>query len=106
VLFGGNASAEGVKPTRPLSFSEGTWGAVELDARYSSLRIDPDTFPSFADPARSASEARNWGIAANWYLNANLRIALNLDSTSFKGGATDADRPSETLLQSRFQVTW
>ncbi len=106
VLFGGNASAEGVKPTRALNLSEGSWGAVELDARYSTLRIDPDTFPTFADPARSASEARNWGIAANWYLNANLRIALNLDNTTFKGGATDADRPSETLLLTRAQVSW
>jgi phosphate-selective porin OprO/OprP len=106
VLFGGNASAEGVKPTRPLSLSEGSWGAVELDARYSTLRIDPDTFPTFADPSRSASEARNWGIAANWYLNANLRIALNLDNTTFTGGAPGADRPSETLLLSRVQVAW
>jgi phosphate-selective porin OprO/OprP len=106
VLFGGNASAEGVKPTRPLSLSEGTWGAVELDARYSFLRVDPDTFPTFADPARSASEARNWGVGANWYLNPNIRIALNLDGTTFKGGATDADRPSETLFLSRFQVAW
>jgi phosphate-selective porin OprO/OprP len=106
VLFGGDASYEGVRPTHPLKPSEGAWGAVELDGRYSVLRVDPDTFPTFADSTRSAREADSWGIAANWYLNANVRIALNVDRTTFKDGAADGNRTPETLLLSRFQVGW
>jgi phosphate-selective porin OprO/OprP len=107
VLFGGKASYEGVKPTQPLQPSKGTWGAVELVARYNTLTIDPDTFPTFADPARSARKAKSWGVGTNWYLSSNVRFALNVDGTSFEGGAADdGDRPSETLLLSRFQVSW
>jgi phosphate-selective porin OprO/OprP len=106
VLFGGDASYEGVRPTHPLSPSAGGWGAVEFDARYSDLRIDPDTFPTYADPTKSAREAKSWGIAANWYLNANVRIALNFDRTTFDGGAADGNRIPENLLLSRFQVSW
>jgi phosphate-selective porin OprO and OprP len=86
--------------------SEESWGAVELAARYSALSVDADAFPLYADPARSAREARSWGAAANWYLNANARIGFNLDHTSFEGGATEGDRPSETVLLSRFQLSW
>jgi len=107
VLFGGKASYEGVKPTQPLQPSKGTWGAVELAARYNALTLDPDTFPTFADPGRSARKANSWGVGANWYLSSNVRLALNVDGTSFEGGAADdGNRPSETLLLSRFQVSW
>jgi phosphate-selective porin OprO/OprP len=107
VLFGGKASYEGVKPTEPFQPSKGTWGAVELVARYNTLTLDPDTFPTFADPARSARKANSWGVGANWYLSSNVRLALNVDGTSFEGGAADdGNRPSETLLLSRFQVSW
>ncbi|MFL5350808.1 MAG: OprO/OprP family phosphate-selective porin [Hyalangium sp.] len=107
VLFGGDASYEGVRPTHPVNPSEGAWGAVELDARYSDLRVDPNTFPTYADPAKSAREAKSWGIAANWYLNTNVRIALNFDRTTFEGGAADdGNRIPENLLLSRFQVSW
>jgi hypothetical protein len=45
-------------------------------------------------------------VGANWYLSSNLRYALNVDSTAFEGGtADDGNRPSETLLLSRFQVS-
>jgi phosphate-selective porin OprO/OprP len=107
VLFGGNASFEGVRPTRPVRPSEGGWGAVELAARYSALRIDPDAFPTFADPNRSARTARGWGAAANWYLSGNTRIALDLERTSFEGGgANGGDRTPELVLLTRFQASW
>ncbi|HLL03855.1 MAG TPA: hypothetical protein VK539_24940 [Myxococcaceae bacterium] len=50
---------------------------------------------------------QRWGVGTNWYLSSNVRLALNLDSTSFEGGAADGgNRPSETLVLSRFQVSW
>jgi phosphate-selective porin OprO/OprP len=106
VLFGGKAAFEGVRPEKSLSLSEGNWGAVEVLGRYSELRVDPDAFPFFADPNRSAGQAKSWGAGANWYLNTNVRLYLNLDRTVFERGAIEGDRVPETVLFSRFQVAW
>ncbi len=107
VLFGGNASFEGVRPTRAVKPSEGSWGAVELAARYAELHIDSDAFPLFADPSRSARVAKDLGAALNWYLGGNSRIALSLERTTFEGGAADGgDRPTEVVLFNRFQASW
>lgn len=106
VLFGGKASYDGVKPTDPLGAEAGGWGAVELGARYASLHVDPDAFPIYADPTRSARNARGWGAVANWYLNSNVRVATSFDHTSFDGGAVDGDRIPEDVVMSRFQVSW
>jgi phosphate-selective porin OprO/OprP len=107
VLFGGTPSFEGVRPTRPLRPSEGNWGAVELAARYAELHVDPDAFPRFADPNRSARVAKGWGAAANWYLSGNNRIGLNLERTAFEGGAADGgNKPAELVLLGRFQASF
>jgi phosphate-selective porin OprO/OprP len=107
VLFGGTPGFEGVRPTRPLKPSEGTWGAVELAARYAELHVDPDAFPRFADPNRSARVAKGWGAAANWYIGGNNRIGLDLERTTFEGGAANgADKPAELVLFGRFQASF
>lgn len=106
VLLGGNASFEGVRPTKPFHPSEGNWGAVELAARYDALTIDPDSFPVYADATRSAHEVRSWGVAANWYLNANVRLAADFDRSTFEGGAPTGDRTPESVFLSRFQLAW
>ncbi len=107
VLFGANASFEGVRPARPLNASEGSWGAVELAARYSALRVDADAFPRFADPNRSARVARGWGADVHWYLSGNTRVSLQVERTSFEGGAADGgNRSPELVLLNRFQVSW
>lgn len=105
VLFGGKASYEGLKPLHAVNPSEGHWGAVELVGRYSGLRIDPNTFPTFADPARSASGAQSWGFGAHWYLSGNTRITLTGERTAFTGGAAGGgSRPTELVLFNRVQV--
>ncbi|MBL8272132.1 OprO/OprP family phosphate-selective porin [Steroidobacter sp.] len=88
--------------------SKGTWGAVELVARYHELDIDDDAFSggtdSFANPASSASKASAWGLGVNWYLTQNYKWSLNYDVTSFEGGAVTGDRPDEKALFTRFAV--
>ncbi|WP_233261689.1 OprO/OprP family phosphate-selective porin [Vitiosangium sp. GDMCC 1.1324] len=107
VLFGGSPTFEGVRPARPVRPSEGTWGAVELAAHYAELHIDPEAFPRFADPNRSARVAKGWGAAANWYIGGNNRIGLDLERTTFEGGAADGgDRKPEFVLLERFQASW
>ncbi|MCP3101502.1 OprO/OprP family phosphate-selective porin [Myxococcus sp. K15C18031901] len=106
VLFGGSASYDGVKPTDPFGGAGSGWGAVEVGARYAGLDVDPDAFPIYADPTRSAHKARGWGAVANWYLNGNIRVATTYDHTSFAGGAVEGDRIPESVFMSRFQVSW
>lgn len=88
--------------------SKGTWGAVELVARYHELDIDDAAFvggaDSFANPASSASKASAWGLGVNWYLTQNYKWSLNYDVTSFEGGAASGDRPDEKALFTRFAV--
>ncbi|QSQ24806.1 porin [Pyxidicoccus parkwayensis] len=105
VLFGGDAAYDGVKPRTPFKSGDG-WGAVEVAGRYSELHVDPDAFPIYADPTRSAHDAADWGVGANWYLNSNIRVAANFDHTSFEGGAAEGDRVAEDIFISRFQVSW
>ena len=105
VLFGGKASYEGVKPYHSLLPSEGHWGAVELGARYSGLRVDPKAFPLYADPSRSANEAQSWGAVAHWYLSGNARVTFSVERTVFSGGAADGgDRPTEIAFFNRLQA--
>ncbi|WNG15832.1 OprO/OprP family phosphate-selective porin [Cystobacter fuscus] len=105
VLFGGKASYEGLKPEHTINPAAGHWGAVELVGRYSGLRIDPNAFPIFADPARSASGAQSWGFGAHWYLSGNTRITFTGERTAFTGGAAEGgSRPTEFVFFNRVQV--
>lgn len=122
VLTGEKASYTGIHPARPFDLAAGDWGAWELVARYGNLRVDPAAFSTdptptgqrFADPTRSAQEARYWGIGLNWYLNKILKLALDYEQTDFDGGAGTADattftvrnRQTERALFSRMQMTF
>lgn len=104
VLTGEDASYEGVKPATDFSLSDGGWGAFEVTARYSSLSLDDDTFPTFADSSRSASKARDITAGLNWYLNYNLKLNLNYSHTAFDGGNTGGrDREDEDVFMTRAQ---
>jgi phosphate-selective porin OprO/OprP len=60
----------------------------------------------FADPARSARRAREWGVGLNWYLERRVKIAANYLHTTFDGGATTGDREDENAILTRFQVAF
>src|SRR5262249_35141549 len=79
VVTGEEASySQDVVPRRPLDPRTGGWGALELAARYSELRLDQDAFRlGFADPRVSASRANALTLGLNWYLNAALKLQLN-----------------------------
>jgi phosphate-selective porin OprO/OprP len=122
VLTGEDASFNGVTPKRPLSFSDGTWGAVELVGRYGYLSIDDAAFQpagtgtfaaqqanSLADPAVSAKRAAAWGVGINWYLNKNVRVITDFFQTDFaRGGqgigAVTAD--NESVVITRLQLNY
>jgi phosphate-selective porin OprO/OprP len=87
------------------------WGAWELVARYSELKIDDAAFTggtsSFADPAASARRARAAGVGINWWLNANVKWVLDYEVTQFDGGAVNGtNRSDERALTTRFALTF
>ncbi|MBN8281226.1 MAG: porin [Gammaproteobacteria bacterium] len=87
------------------------WGALEFVARYQELDVDDAAFTdgaqSFADPAKSASEAKSAGVGVNWYLNQNIKVAVEYEHTSFTGGATGgADLDDENALLTRVQLSF
>lgn len=109
-LTGEEQSIRGFKPNSVFSPKDGTWGALEVAARYHELDIDNDTFVgganSFANPATAASKASAWGVGVNWYLTQNYKFSVNYEVTSFDGGAAAGDRGDEKALLTRFGVVF
>jgi phosphate-selective porin OprO/OprP len=106
-VFGGKNAFEGVTVIAPFEPSKGTWGALELAARYNALLLDEDTFPTYANPNRSASKARAWGAVANWHWSRNIKLTLAFEQTHYEGGAASgADRNTENTLFQRFQAAF
>jgi phosphate-selective porin OprO and OprP len=81
-------------------------GALELVARYGELRISDEAFPVFADPARSARRATEWGVGFNWYLERRVKVAANYIRTAYDGGSAIGDRDTEHAILTRFQVAF
>ena len=95
------------KPKSFFSPKDGKWGALQLVARYNVLEVDADTFPTFADPARSVREARAWGVGLNWIWNSHVRYVADYEQTSFTGGAAGgADRAAEKSVQTRLHLSF
>ena len=105
-VFGGEPTYRAVSPKKPFDREAGTWGAFEVAARYNRLELDDDTFPLFANPASAAEAAEAWSLGLNWYLNRNVRIYLDYERTTFEGGAATGDREDESVLFSRFQISF
>ena len=72
------------------------------------------------DPTKSASKATAGTIGVNWFLNKYALIRLDYEYVSFSGGGQSkaptvskgittynvADRPSEQVLSTRFQLAF
>lgn len=106
VLTGEDESYKGIVPKRPFEPGKSGWGALEIAARYSELRVDDDAFPTFADSTKSAGKAAAWAGGLNWYLNRNVKVALTYEETKFTRGATVGDREKEKVLLSRVQLSY
>ncbi len=109
VVTGEDNSFSGVKPIRNFDPVKGTWGALQLAARYSELDVDNDTF-QILDPSKSATQAKAWTIGANWYLNSNAVIRADYENVSFNGGGGSStkvsNRPNEQVFATRFQLAF
>ena len=110
-LTGETATYNSITPLTTFHPGSGGWGAWQVVARYSELKIDTAAFAdganSFADPATSPRNARAAGVGINWWLNANVKWVLNYEWTQFEGGAANnANRPDERALTTRFALSF
>jgi len=110
VLTGEDASFANLVPRHPFSWTDGSWGAWQVVARYSRLKLDDDTFPLFAAPATNADEAAAVGLGVNWYLSGTVRTSLDYFQTHFDTPAVSSSsqilRQDEKALISRFQLSF
>ncbi len=113
VLTGEDSSYNGVVPKTTFDWAAGTWGAFEIVARYSTLKVDDAAFPLFASPAASADEARAAGVGLNWYLSKVVRFSFDYYQTNFGRNALAPAVPAAPVLRqdeqafvSRFQLSF
>jgi phosphate-selective porin OprO/OprP len=105
-VTGERASFKSAAPKRPFDPSAHAFGALELAARYSELRVDDAAFPLYANPAMSARKAKAWAVGANWYLAKAVKLMVDYEHATFTGGAAIGDRRPENLVVSRVQYAF
>jgi phosphate-selective porin OprO and OprP len=110
-LTGEKATFNSITPLSTFHIGSGGWGAWQVVARYSELKIDSAAFAggaeSFADPTASPRNARATGVGINWWLNANVKWVLDYEVTQFEGGAaSNGNRADERALTTRFALTF
>ena len=87
-------SLQHVVPLRRLGADGGGWGAFEVVARVQQLTLDDAIFADKFATSISASQATAWAAGLNWYLNSNIKVNLNYEQTTFKGGSSAANSPT------------
>jgi phosphate-selective porin OprO and OprP len=102
-LTGEKSSFKSAAPRKAFDPKAGTFGALELAARYSELSIDDATFPTFASPASTPSKAKAWAVGVNWYLARAIKVVVDYEHTTFTGGTTVGDREAENFVVTRVQ---
>ena len=107
VITGDAATYRSVVPRHVFDPAHGTWGAVDVVARVDELRLGPDAFAAgVADPAKAARRARGYTVGADWFWSGNVRLDLDLERTTFRGGARTGNRPREDSVIGRVQVAF
>jgi phosphate-selective porin OprO and OprP len=105
VLTMERASSDRIQVRHPVDFHSWNLGAWELAARYSELRIDPNAFPTFADPNVSVRNVREIGIGLNWHMTPYTKLMFAFERSDFQGGAAMGfNRLPEIALLMRLQV--
>jgi phosphate-selective porin OprO/OprP len=108
VVIGGKPSYQGVKVDRPLDPHAGGFGALELSARYHSLRVGDLAYRrGFANRATAAALARAFTVGGTFHFVNGQRALVNYERTSFRGGAPNGThRKPESVLLTRLQASF
>jgi phosphate-selective porin OprO and OprP len=99
-----------VKPKRDFNWVKGKRGpgAVELDARFSTLDFSKEIFTAgFADPNLWSNHAWATDVGLNWYLNFYTKVYLDWQHSEFGSPVLIAPNrfgPTRDMFWIRFQV--
>jgi len=95
-------------PLHPLNFSEGTWGAFELIARYAGASLSHAELTDMAvDFTQNSNRVRSLTLGFNWWPSQNTRFSVDYISESyFQGVQLSAAHHGSHLngVLARFQV--
>jgi phosphate-selective porin OprO/OprP len=107
ILTGEKKSYGSPNPRHPFSLVDHGWGAWEIAARTGTFKVDDGLFNyGFASLSNSPKFSREWLVGFNWYLNRIMRFSLDYGHTNFLDGAVNANRASEKVILSRFQINF
>jgi phosphate-selective porin OprO/OprP len=121
VVIGGRNGYNGATPNQNLDLKKGTWGALEIAARWNYLKIDGATFgnsadatqPVYSDPTKNnVSKAQAFAGAVNYIASRAVRLAVDFEQTRFTGGQVAADkktvvnRTTENVILGRLQINF
>jgi phosphate-selective porin OprO/OprP len=106
VLTGENASYRGVVPSTSFDPFAGTFGALEVVARYGQADFDDTGHQAGLITATSPDAADAWGVGVNWYLNRFTKLMLDYERTAFDAFGTAADRDAEGVIVGRLQLAY
>ncbi len=95
----------GVRPRAGFDGASGGIGALQVAARYHTLRIDDAAFTFDLASPGSSRKADAWTVGVNWYATPNLRHVVNFERTVFDDGF-DGLRAPENALVFRTQVSF
>ncbi len=102
-LTGEPVTDRGVRPRVNFDPAKGQWGAVQLLARYSRLKIAPTAFTSGVAAAGASRETSSSTVALNWYPAPVVRWYATFERTAFD--AVPA-RPVEHAILFRGQLNF
>lgn len=98
-----------ITPKHNFDPRKGTWGAIQLVARYETLSIDSELFKKgYADSTKYTDEAEGFTLGVNLYLNDIVRAMINYTSTDFDNNivAGGKELDSEDLFLVRMQIVF
>ena len=119
-VIGGRNGYNGATPNQNLDLKKGTWGALEIAARWNYLKMDGATFgdladatvPVFSDPTKNVSKAQGFAGGVNYLASRAVKLAVDFEQTRFTGGQLAADkktvvnRTTENVIIGRLQLNF
>jgi phosphate-selective porin OprO/OprP len=98
VLTGEDGADRGVRPRANFDPTTGDWGAVQIVARVSQLKVDDAAFASALALPGSSREARAFIVGVNWYPAAFIKYYATFERTTFEGGLAPDRRPEHAVV--------
>jgi phosphate-selective porin OprO/OprP len=107
VLTGETATdaGAGVRPRASFDVGSGNLGAVQVAARYHTLKVDEQAIARGLAAPGSSRTADAWTVGLNWYLTGNFRYTFNFERTVFDGDP-DGARAAENAFVFRTQLAF